>query len=83
MNASEIRKVVIDALDNIAPEANAAAVDPHADLRAALAIDSMDFLNFVTALHETLKLDIPEADYPMLMTLDGAVGYLVGKLKVA
>jgi hypothetical protein len=27
-------------------------------------------------LHERTKVDIPEADYPRLSTLDGAVGYL-------
>ena len=38
--------------------------------------NSMDFLNFIAALHERAKIDIPEADYPRLATLDGAVGYL-------
>jgi acyl carrier protein len=37
----------------------------------------MDFLNFVIALHEKLGVDIPEADYPRLVTVDGAVGYLM------
>jgi len=41
-----------------------------------LDIDSMDFLNFVVALHEKLGVDIPETDYPQLMTLDGAIQYL-------
>jgi len=40
----------------------------------------MDFLNFVLALHDRLRLDIPEADYPSLSTLDGAVAYLAAKL---
>jgi hypothetical protein len=29
----------------------------------------MDFLNFVIALHEWLGVEIPEADYPQLVTL--------------
>ena len=37
---------------------------PPADLREALDIDSMDFLNFVTAIHHRLGVDIPELDYP-------------------
>jgi hypothetical protein len=36
----------------------------------------MDFLNFVTALHERTGRDIPETDYWKLFTLDGAIGYL-------
>jgi acyl carrier protein len=39
----------------------------------------MDFLNFVIALHEKLGVDIPEADYPKLVTLDRAVGYLTAR----
>ena len=42
--------------------------------------DSMDFLNFITAIHHRLGIDIPEVDYPKLVTLDGAVQYLEAKL---
>ena len=40
--------------------------------------NSMDFLNFVVALHERTGADIPEADYPRLRTLDGAIAYFEG-----
>jgi acyl carrier protein len=73
MSDIDIRKVVQEELNNIAPEADLASVDPAADLREALDIDSMDFLNFVTAIHHRLSIDIPEIDYPKLITLDGAV----------
>ena len=56
---------------------------PGQGLREELDIDSMDFLNFVIALHETLGIDIPEAEYPRLVTLDGAVAYLCVKFAVA
>ena len=77
MTADEIRTVVIVELSNIAPEMDIAGIQPNADLREALDIDSMDFLNFITALHEKLGVDIPERDYPKLITLAGAVAYLV------
>jgi acyl carrier protein len=76
MNDLEIRNVVKEELNNIAPEVDLAAIDPAADLREALDIDSMDFLNFVTAIHHRLGVDIPELDYSKLITLDGAVAYL-------
>ena len=44
-------------------------------------IDSMDFLNFITAIHKRLGIDIPEIDYPKLITLNGAVAYLTAHLK--
>jgi acyl carrier protein len=76
MTEPELRKTVLDTLGDIAPEADLAALAPGKDLREELDIDSMDFLNFVIALHEKLGVDIPEADYPQLITLDGAIGYL-------
>ena len=80
MNDLDIRNVVQEELNNIAPEVDLATIDPAADLREALDIDSMDFLNFVIAVHHRLNVDIPELDYPKLITLDGAVKYLKTKL---
>jgi len=76
MNQTEAKNLIIDALAGIAPEADFAALPGKAQLRDELDLDSMDFLNFIAALHERAKIDIPEADYPRLATLDGAVGYL-------
>jgi acyl carrier protein len=83
MSDTDIRKVVQEELGNIAPEADLANLDPGADLREALDIDSMDFLNFITAIHHRLGIDIPEIDYPKLGTLDGAVAYLAAHRKPA
>ena len=80
MTDSDIRKVVQEELNNIAPEADMASVDPAADLREAIDIDSMDFLNLVTAIHHRLGIDVPEIDYPKLVTLNGALAYIQAKL---
>jgi acyl carrier protein len=79
MNDFDIGAVVREELSNIAPEADLTTVDPVADLREALDIDSMDFLNFVTAIHQRLGIDIPEVDYPKLATLDSMIAYLKKK----
>jgi len=76
MNKSDIRTAVLEELGNIAPEADLGALDPKADMRTALDIDSMDLLNFVTAIHHRLGIDVPELDYPKLITLAGAIDYL-------
>jgi acyl carrier protein len=67
---------VLRCLGEIAPEADPARVKPDVSFRDQLDLDSMDFLNFVIALHEALGVDVPEVDYPKLATLDGCVGYL-------
>jgi hypothetical protein len=48
----------IAALGNSAPEIDLNSVDPFLDLREALDIDSIDFLNFITAIHRRLELNI-------------------------
>ena len=81
MTEVDIRNVLHEELNNIAPEIDMSTVDPTADLREALDIDSMDFLNFITAIYHRLGIDIPEIDYPKLVTLDKASTYIESKLE--
>ena len=76
MNELQTRQLAAEVLAGIAPEADLATVRPDEDLRDALDLDSMDFLNFVIGLHEKTGLAIPEADYPRLRTLAGLATYL-------
>ena len=43
-------------------------------------LDSLDFLNWITAIHKRLSVDVPEVDYQRLSTFEGAVEYVAGKL---
>ena len=83
MTRDDITSVLIDELGRIAPETDAKGLDPGADLREELDIDSMDFLNLVTALADRLRIDIPEIDYRQLATFGGAVDYLAQRLGAA
>jgi acyl carrier protein len=78
MTESEIRALAADVLAGIAPEAELAGVGDDEDLREALDLDSMDFMNFVIALAQRTGRKIPEADTSKLFTLRGLVGYLGG-----
>ena len=80
MTPEEIKTTILDTLTRIAPEIEAASIETNTSFRGQLDLDSMDFLNFVLALHDRLGIDIPEADYPRLSTLDGAIAYLAAKL---
>lgn len=76
MNESQARELAAQVLAGIAPEADLAGVGAGEDLREALDLDSMDFMNFVIGLAERTGLNIPEADTPRLRTLEGLVAYL-------
>ena len=79
MTRDEITEAVLRALSDVAPEADPATLRPDVSLRDQLDIDSMDLLNFVIRIHEQVHVDIPEADYARLETLDEVVDYLVEK----
>lgn len=80
MNAAEIRAVVFATLKSIAPEVEEGELRPQRPLRQQVDLDSMDWLNFLLGLHEKLKVEIPEADYAKLVTLDDVVAYLAARL---
>jgi acyl carrier protein len=82
MAPEQLRMIIVEEIGNIAPEVDAACVNDDADLREALDLDSMDIFNLVVALSQRLKLDIPEADVPQLVTLGGGVAYLAQRLPV-
>ncbi len=80
MTDDEIKNVVLRLLSQVAPEADMAAIRPGERLRDQIDIDSMDALNFLISIDAELHVDIPEADYPKLTTLDNIVAYLSGAL---
>jgi acyl carrier protein len=75
----ELRAALERVLARIAPEAELGALDPRAELRETLDLDSMDFLNFVAGVHAETGIEVPEADYPQLATLEDCLGYLARK----
>ena len=80
-NNSEIRSQLVAILKLIAPEIeeqDLAAVQP---LRNQVDLDSMDWLNFLVAVHEKLRVDIPEADYGKLVTLNDVAAYVRARMK--
>ncbi len=76
MDGNEMRSLTLRLLGEIAPEADLTSLQPDVSFRDQLDLDSMDFLNFVVALHKEFQIDIPEADYPKYMTLNGCLAQL-------
>jgi acyl carrier protein len=74
---------VLDALRRVAAEVDPETLEPSADFRDQLDIDSMDFLNFVIGLREATKIEILERDYPQLISLDRCVAYLGSRVPVS
>ncbi|MCC5970734.1 MAG: acyl carrier protein [Pararhodobacter sp.] len=81
MNDTEIRQAFLEELTAVAPDLDPETVGDNDHLQEDLELDSMDFLNLVTALHKRLGVSVPEADYPKFATPGDAVRYLANALK--
>ena len=76
MNDVELRSIVIATLKGIAPEIEDDELRDDKPLRDQVDLDSMDWLRFLIGLHDKLAVDIPEADYAGLVTLQDLLAYL-------
>ena len=83
MTKDELKVTVLRVLGQIAPEADLSQLKPDLRIRDQLDIDSMDALNFFIGLHKELNVEIPEADYPKLVSLNGCTDYLASILRVS
>lgn len=80
MDREQLKTVTLNVLRGIAPEIEPDDIAPGTPLRNQVDLDSMDWLNFLIGLHQRLGVDIPEADYARLVTLDNVLDYLQQRL---
>ena len=76
MNDAGIREQLVAIIRSVAPEVDAGELVDGQPLRQQVDLDSMDWLRVIVGVHEKLHVDIPEADYGKLRTLDDWVAYL-------
>ena len=76
MTDDELKVLILREIGNIAPETELDQIDPSCNLREQVDLDSMDMLNLAIAIHESTGVDIPEADYSKMVSIDDAVAYL-------
>jgi len=76
MDERECRARILEQLQRIAPEIDAASLDARQPLRDQVDLDSMDWLNFLIALSKAFQVEIPESVYERMRTLEDLVRYL-------
>ena len=76
MTPQQAREQIGFAVKRAAPGSDIDAIDPDADFRDALELDSLDFLNFIEILSETSGNRIEEDDYPQFATLSSSIRFL-------
>ena len=75
----DVKKVVLAIISEIAPDEDLSNIKSEVRLREQLELDSMDFLDIVMELRKKYGIEVPEADYPKLATLDSCAEYLLPK----
>lgn len=81
MNAEQIRQVILEILERIAPDEDLSGLNDDVAFREQLELDSMDFLDIVMELRKLYRVQIPEDDYHNLTTMTSTVTYLLPILK--
>ena len=80
MTRAEIGEAIVEIIEDIVPDEDCSKLNPAEALRDQLELDSMDFLDIVMELRKKYGVEVPEADYPKLATLDSCIEYLPPQL---
>ncbi|MDZ4136479.1 MAG: acyl carrier protein [Paracoccaceae bacterium] len=79
MTPEMMRAIFVEELVRIAPDIDPMTLGDDDHLQEDLELDSMDFLNLVSALHQRLNIEIAEADYRHLSSTGSALQFLLAK----
>ena len=79
MTEDQVKQIVIDIINEIAPDEDTSDLKGAINLREQMDLDSMDFLDIVMELRKQHGIEVPEADYPELASLDSCANYLMPK----
>ncbi|MXM64664.1 acyl carrier protein [Streptomyces sp. HUCO-GS316] len=77
MKRTEALDMVREAISQVIPDADVAALGPDDAFRDVLEMDSLDFLSFVELLSERSGVRIEDDDTPRLTTLSDSADFVV------
>jgi acyl carrier protein len=79
MTEEQVKQIVIDIINEIAPDEDTSNLKSEVNLRDQMDLDSMDFLDIVMELRKQHGIEVPEEHYPKLASLDSCADYLTPK----
>lgn len=69
-------QTIREAIERIAPDVDASTLPLDIDFREEAGLDSMDFLGILNAVRDSTGVEVAEADYPAVITLQGFAEYV-------
>ena len=76
MKEADARAAVLSAIAQVAPDVDPDDLDEAARLREDLEPDSPGFLRLIDAIAQSTGVEVPERDYPQVVTVTGLIAYL-------
>ena len=80
MTKDKLKESIIKQIMEIAPDVEEEEIEPNENLQSSLEIDSFDFLKILTAMYEEVGIEVPEADYSKVDTLERMAEYFAERL---
>ena len=78
--AAQVREGVLAAIAEVAPEVDPATLSGSRPLRRQVELDSMDWLRVIVGWHARFGVEIPEAHYAQVGSVEAVVDYLMARL---
>jgi acyl carrier protein len=79
-NQQNIKKIILDAIQDVAPEIEQDDIEMDEDIREECDLDSMDFINYLIAVKKSTGVSIAEGDYTQVNTFNKMLSYLTEKI---
>ncbi len=80
MTKDELQAKIIKQILEIAPDIEEDEIEPNENIQRSLEIDSFDFLKILTAMNEEVGVEVLEADYSKVDTLENMAEYFMERL---
>lgn len=80
MTIEQIKSAIIEQILEVAPDVEEDEIEPDENIQRSLEIDSFDFLKILTALKVELGVEVPEADYAKVDTVEHMADYFDKRL---
>lgn len=80
MTKDDVKKIIIEEILNVAPDLEGGDIAPDVNIQRTYEIDSFDSLRILTALGKRLGVEVPEADYSKVDTLENMAEYFLERL---
>ena len=80
LEKTQLEKIIFQILTEVCFDQDFTKINKSIPLKNQINFDSMDFLDTVMIFRERFSIDIPEEDFPKLVSIESFISYLENRL---